>query len=177
MFAYDKKDSYTFSFTSPDELRKYCEDNGYEIPFSKDLSLLGKELKVSTRAGEKVLKNRLVTHPMEGFDGETNGAPGELTRRRYHRFASSGAALIWSEAISIVPEGRTSDHQLFIADHNLDQFKSLMAEIREISDAPVWHSSLIPADSPRTAPRRIPFLQQEAFPSKQSVPVIKISPL
>ena len=60
MFAYDKKDSYTFSFTSPDELRKYCEDNGYEIPFSKDLSLLGKELKVSTRAGEKVLKNRLV---------------------------------------------------------------------------------------------------------------------
>ena len=137
MFAYDKKDSYTFSFTSPDELRKYCEDNGYEIPFSKDLSVLGKELKVSTRAGEKILKNRLVTHPMEGFDGETNGAPGELTRRRYRRFASSGTALIWSEAISIVPEGRTSDHQLFIADHNLDTFKSLMTEIREISDAPV----------------------------------------
>ena len=178
MFAYDKKDSYTFSFTSPDELRKYCEDNGYEIPFSKDLSLLGKELKVSTRAGEKVLKNRLVTHPMEGFDGETNGAPGELTRRRYHRFASSGAALIWSEAISIVPEGRTSDHQLFIADHNLDQFKSLMAEIREISDAPVMaqltHSGRFSKNSatphPIFATRSLPF--EAIRPGDKDIPVV-----
>lgn len=178
MFAYDKKDSYTFSFTSPDELRKYCKDNGYEIPFSKDLSLLGKELKVSTRAGEKVLKNRLVTHPMEGFDGETNGAPGELTRRRYHRFASSGAALIWSEAISIVPEGRTSDHQLFIADHNLDQFKSLMAEIREISDAPVMaqltHSGRFSKNSstphPIFATRSLPF--EAIRPGDKDIPVV-----
>lgn len=178
MFAYDKKDSYTFSFTSPDELRKYMEDNGYEIPFSKDLSVLGKELKVSTRAGEKVLKNRLVTHPMEGFDGETNGAPGELTRRRYRRFASSGAALIWSEAISIVPEGRTSDHQLTIGEHNLDTFKSLMAEIREISNAPVMaqltHSGRFSKNSatahPIFATRSLPF--EAIRPGDRDVPVI-----
>ena len=178
MFAYDKKDSYTFSFSSPDELRKYCEDNGYEIPFSKDLSVLAEPRTISTRAGEKILKNRLAPHPMEGFDGEPDGAPGELSRRRYHRFASSGAALIWSEAISIVPEGRTSDHQLAIADHNLDAFKTLMAEIREITDAPVMaqltHSGRFSKNSatphPIFATRSLPF--EAIRPGDRDVPVV-----
>ena len=38
MYAYEKKDPYTFSFTSADELRLYIENNGLDIPFSDDLS-------------------------------------------------------------------------------------------------------------------------------------------
>ena len=31
MYAFEKKDSYTFSFTSPDQLRYYLEYNGYTV--------------------------------------------------------------------------------------------------------------------------------------------------
>ncbi len=43
MYAYEKKDPYTFSFTSPDELRLYLVQNGYRIPFSCDLSPLAEK--------------------------------------------------------------------------------------------------------------------------------------
>ncbi len=178
MFAYDKKDNYTFSFTSPDQLRKYLEDNGYEIPFSKDFAVLGQPQKVSTRAGGKILKNRLVTHPMEGFDGLPDGTPGELSRRRYRRFASSGAALIWSEAISIVPEGRTSDHQLMITEKNVDAYKSLLEEVKNITDAPMMaqltHSGRFSKNSatphPIFATRSLPF--EAIRPGDKDVPVV-----
>lgn len=37
--------------------------------------------------------NRVVLHPMEGCDGNADGSIGELTRRRYLRFAQSGAGI------------------------------------------------------------------------------------
>jgi len=79
----------------------------------------------------------MTVHPMEGFDGKADGSPSALSRRRYLRFARSGAALIWSEAIAVLPEARTSDHQLMITEGNVDAYKSLIAEMKQISDAPV----------------------------------------
>jgi len=32
---------------------------------------------------------------MEGCDGEADGAPSDLTRRRYRRLAEGGAGLLW----------------------------------------------------------------------------------
>ena len=60
------------------------------------------------------------------------GAPDELTVRRYHRFAEAGPGLIWFEAVATVPEVRASAHQLRITEENVDSFRRLTEEIREI---------------------------------------------
>ena len=51
MYAFDKKDSYTFSFSSPDQFRYYTEYNGYNIPFSKDISPLGAKVQIKAPDG------------------------------------------------------------------------------------------------------------------------------
>ena len=178
MYAYDKKDSYTFSFSSADQFRLYLEQNGYHIPFSYDLSPLAAKKALSSRAGTITLENSLTVHPMEGFDGETDGTPSELSRRRYLRFARSGAALIWSEAISVVPEARTSDHQLMITEQNVAAYETLVKEMKKITKAPVivqlTHSGRFSKNSmtphPLLATRSLPF--ESVRPCDKDVPVV-----
>jgi hypothetical protein len=73
---------------------------------------------------------------MEGTDGLDNGAPGELTCRRYERFAKGGAGLIWFEAVATVPEGRASAHQLRITPENVGEYKRLPNEVGGIETTP-----------------------------------------
>ena len=70
---------------------------------------------------------------MEGTDGTEDGAPGELTIRRYRRFAQAGPGLIWFEAVATLPQARASAHQLWLTEKNTDQFRKLLDDIREIS--------------------------------------------
>ncbi len=77
------------------------------------------------------VKNRIVFHPMEGCDGKRNGAIDELTRRRYLRFAKSGAGIIWFEATAVCAEGRANPRQLYINEETFDSYKKLVTEIRE----------------------------------------------
>ena len=137
MFAYEKKDKNTYNFRSFGQLQSLIEKNGYDIPLSRDVAPLARA--VSVKAGDKIytLGNSLSVHPMEGFDGETDGSPSELSHRRYMRFAASGAALVWSEAIAVVPEGRTSDHQLMITEKNVGKFAALGADFKKVTDAPI----------------------------------------
>lgn len=72
---------------------------------------LGRELEVFGRK----LSNRFCIHPMEGWDGTPAGAPTDDTLRRWRRFGSSGAALIWGgEAFAVCAEGRANPNQLFL---------------------------------------------------------------
>ncbi len=83
-----------------------CEEEllGPEGPLGRPLTVFGRE------AG-----NRFAVHPMEGWDGNRDGSPSELTRRRWRRFGLSGAKLVWGgEAVAVVPEGRANPNQLFI---------------------------------------------------------------
>lgn len=98
-----------------------------ELPFSDDLSLLKKELKIKN----KTIKNRLACQAMEGCDGNPDGTPGELTIRRYDRFAKGGAGLIWYEATAVMPEGKANPRQLHINKNNLDAFKRQVERIKE----------------------------------------------
>ncbi|MBR3588587.1 MAG: flavin oxidoreductase/NADH oxidase [Clostridia bacterium] len=82
---------------------------------------------------EKVIPNRIVYHPMEGCDGTPEGAIDTLTRRRYIRFAKSGAGIIWFEATAVCNEGRANPRQLFLNENTKDSFKSLIKEIKEVS--------------------------------------------
>ena len=83
------------------------------------------------RINDILIPNRVTLQPMEGSDGLEDGTPGELTWRRYERFAKGGAGLIWFEAVATVPEGRASAHQLRLTENNLDDFKRLVAHIKE----------------------------------------------
>ena len=79
----------------------------------------------------KTIKNRVVFHPMEGCDGTFSGAVDELTRRRYLRFAKSGAGIIWFEATAVTEEGRANPRQLFLNENTKESFKALVKEIKE----------------------------------------------
>jgi 2,4-dienoyl-CoA reductase-like NADH-dependent reductase (Old Yellow Enzyme family) len=69
---------------------------------------------------------------MEGCDSEPDGRPGELTWRRYERFAAGGAKLVWFEATAVRQDGRANPRQLWITPDNVDDFAGLLETIRHI---------------------------------------------
>ncbi|QAT48787.1 flavin oxidoreductase/NADH oxidase [Caproiciproducens sp. NJN-50] len=117
----------TFHYRSLEELRQTCEALDLSLPFCEDLSVL----KSPCRFGNVVLPNRLGIAPMEGADSDPDGAPTGLTYRRYRREAEGGAALIWMEAVAVVPEGRSSPKQLMLTPKTLSSFQRLVEQIRE----------------------------------------------
>ena len=80
--------------------------------------------------GVHTLHNRVVLQPMEACDCE-NGAPSQLTVRKYMRFAESGAGLIWFEANGVCPEGLTNPGQMRLTEDDLDTFKSLTEQVKQ----------------------------------------------
>jgi 2,4-dienoyl-CoA reductase-like NADH-dependent reductase (Old Yellow Enzyme family) len=83
------------------------------------------------RAGISI-GNRIAVQPMEGWDGTTDGNPSESTLRRWRRFGSSGAKLIWGgEAVAVAPEGRANPHQLVFAEHTERGIAELRAALIE----------------------------------------------
>lgn len=110
-----------FKYSSIDEVYDECKAFNLGLHFSKDLSVLKREVKI----GNVTILNSLANHPMEGCDGNIDGSPGELTIRRYERIAEGGAGLIWFEAVAVVPEGKAAPRQLFINENNVDSYKKL----------------------------------------------------
>ncbi len=127
-------ETYKFTYKTLDDLASEVTSRGLNIPVTDDFSSLSRKVKILGIEAP----NSLAIHPMEGFDGEANGAPGELTVRRYERFASGGAGLFWFEATSVCPEGRSSRRQLWINKENVDGYKRLVDRMHELSGgAPV----------------------------------------
>ncbi len=110
-----------------EELFAMAEDAGVELPWSDDLSVLGEPC----AALEPAAPNRLAIHPMEGFDSTDDGAPGELTFRRYHRFGAGGAGLLWFEATAVRPEARSNAHQLHLHPGDQAEFARLLSEAKQ----------------------------------------------
>ncbi len=100
---------------------------GTDLPYALDTAMLSAPLLV----GSKQIANRLACQAMEGCDGTATGEPGELTLRRYDRFARGGAGLIWFEATAVMEEGRANPCQLWIREENLDAFKQIVEDIKE----------------------------------------------
>ncbi len=75
--------------------------------------------------------NRWCIQPMEGWDGELDGNPSELTRRRWQRFGASGAKLIWGgEAVAVEPLGRANPRQLWAHRGSAVGLGQLLASLR-----------------------------------------------
>ncbi len=124
-----------FRFRSSEGLLRKVEDLGLDIPYADDIKPL---LERAAIAGRTV-PNRLAVLPMEGADAAENGAPGDLTARRYRRYAEGGAGLIWFEASSVRPDGRSNPHQLMLTEETEDSFKRLVDETRAAA-AKAWGS-------------------------------------
>jgi 2,4-dienoyl-CoA reductase (NADPH2) len=114
-------------FSNIIELEDFIKKNDIKIHFENNLSYLNRALSI---AGKQI-PNRLAIQPMEGFDASEDGLPGELTFRRYTRYARGGAGLIWFEATAVSLDGRTNNHQLMINQDTLADFKELLKKIRK----------------------------------------------
>ncbi len=114
-----------FAYRHLDELREDIFRSGVDLPVSEHLDIL----KSSMRLNKKTLPNRLVVHPMDGYDGTDEGIPGELTFRRYKRFGAGGAGLLWMEACAVTNEGRANPRQIYIKYGNVPEFKKLFNDM------------------------------------------------
>ena len=100
------------------------------VRFEPDSARVRSVLAQPVRIGDRRIGNSLAIHPMEGCDGELDGRPGDLTWRRYKRFAAGGAKLLWFEATAICREGRANPRQLWINPNTEDDYARLIDTIR-----------------------------------------------
>lgn len=117
-----------FSLRGREDLAAKSRDLGLALPYREDIGPL---LQPLILPGGRRLDNRLAVHPMEGADAGPDGSPGELTFRRYRRFAAGGCGLVWFEATAVEREGRSNPHQLMLTPGTLGAFKRLVLASRE----------------------------------------------
>ncbi len=112
-----------FTYKTLSELQHGAEAAGAShVRFEENPENIKSILARKVRVGNFTVGNSIAVHPMEGCDATLDGHPGELTYRRYERFARGGAKLIWFEATAVCPEGRANTRQLLI---NRDTVKDL----------------------------------------------------
>ena len=118
---------------SVEEFRARCADLGLAIEAEDSLERApGSPLAQAASPGTKTIGNRFVIHPMEGWDGEADGKPSELVRRRWRNFGLSGAKCVWGgEAMAVTPESRANPRQLIIQEPNEDALRRLHLELLE----------------------------------------------
>jgi len=116
-----------YKYKSAEELQADASGFGSELPISGDMS----ELFQPSQLGRLVIGNRLCIQPMEGCDGTTDGAPDELTYRRYRRFGAGGAKLIWGEATAIDEAARMNPRQLWLHDRTASALEDMLNGCRQ----------------------------------------------
>ena len=116
-----------FHYKTLEEVKERAEELKVYLPFSSSTDILKTPLKV----GNVTFHNRMGIAPMEGADSLEDGSPSDYAIRRYVNEAIGGSALIWFEAISIVPEGRSSKTQLLLTEENVESYKRMNEKIKE----------------------------------------------
>lgn len=117
-----------FHFDTLNALKEEIGALGLELPLSERMEILSQPVVL----GKKRAANRIAFQPMEGCDGTADGKPSELTRRRYGRFAKSGAGLIWFEAAAVTEEARANPRQLMVNEENRNSLAQVVHMIKEI---------------------------------------------
>jgi NADPH2 dehydrogenase len=73
--------------------------------------------------------NRFCVLPMEGWDGEADGRPSDLVRRRWRRFGAGGAGIVWAEATAVRGDGRANPRQLVLDATTADALATLRRDL------------------------------------------------
>ena len=123
------------SFQSPAELRARLKEIGAEIPIP-DAPAAESPFKVPFQYNSGItgqsreIPNRWAILPMEGWDCLPSGAPSASARRRWLRFAESGAKLIFGcEAAAVMKEGKANTRQMTLTRETVGPIGELRAEM------------------------------------------------
>jgi len=111
-----------FKFQTLEQLEEKIKELNVDIKVSRDLSPLGRNVHV----GNRLAPNAIAVLPMEGCDSQPDGKPSELVERRYARFASGGAGLLWWEACAVVEEGRANPLSMMLKKDHVKAFEELI---------------------------------------------------
>jgi NADPH2 dehydrogenase len=115
-----------FRYKTPAALTSEAAHLGHTLSLSQRYEALFQPIAI----GPKRCGNRLAVQPMEGCDGTLDGRPDELTFRRYVRFGSGGAKLIWGEATAISDEARANPRQLWLCDRTAASIEDMLNRCR-----------------------------------------------
>lgn len=117
---------------SPAEFLAHCSALGIEIPCDSQVDASSALSAPWPHAiGGKRPGNRIAIHPMEGWDGTTQGGVSDEMRRRWKRFGQSGAKLICgAEAMAVRPDGRANPNQLILERANLSGIVELVGLLK-----------------------------------------------
>ena len=134
-----KNTAVLFPFlNADDELQNELAKIGGTLPISDDLSVLSEPLTFG-QTKKYTIPNRFVVQPMEGFDSGPDGEPTELGFRRYERFATGGAGLIWFEATAVRAEARSNSQQFWLHKKSVDRFATLEEKTRSLAKKQFGH--------------------------------------
>jgi NADPH2 dehydrogenase len=119
--------AHYFKFKTTRDLVSEASLLGAHLPVSDNFAPLFEPVRIaSLTAG-----NRFCVQPMEGCDGTLEGAPDELTFRRFCRFGAGGAKLIWGEATAIDDSARMNPRQLWLNDRTAAAMEQMLRGCRE----------------------------------------------
>lgn len=148
--------------TDADALRSHLDSLGVEIPLDDEVDptgVLAAPMTITDGAtGTRFAPNRWAVLPMEGWDAEADGRPSDLVRRRWDRFATSGAGLVWGEATAVCHDGKANPRQLVLDETTVDDIAALRARLdpRQVSVLQLTHSGRYARPSPDgPAPRTL----------------------
>lgn len=119
--------AHFFKFKSADDVAMAAASLGDNLPVSSNFSRLFEPVKI----GSLTIGNRFCIQPMEGCDGTLDGAPDDLTFRRYRRFGAGGAKLIWGEATAIADDARMNPRQLWLHDRTASAVERMLKDCRD----------------------------------------------
>jgi 2,4-dienoyl-CoA reductase-like NADH-dependent reductase (Old Yellow Enzyme family) len=126
-------------FRSVEDLAARLNALGVRLPFDpQPLSAAqGSPLAQPLDVGGFIVGNRWCIHPMEGWDGNTDGTPSEHTIRRWKHFGESGAKWIWGgEAFAVQGDGRANPNQIGVIDDGFERAeRGAVTLLRALEDA------------------------------------------
>lgn len=127
-----------FNYKSLNEIEKKIKELDVDIRLSRNLDVLAKPVKI----GSKTSPNSIAILPMEGCDSNPDGSPSELVLRRYERFASGGAGVLWCEACAVAPEGKANPLQMLLTEQNAASFEDMLKNSTNMAKQAAGHRPL-----------------------------------
>lgn len=113
------------------EFRRALRLGDLHIPVAEDTSVLGSPLS----AGRMQIPNAIAIQPLEGCDCTRSGAPSELTKLRYERYARGGAGMIWFEACAVSADGRDTPSQMYLHEGSVREMRRMVSAVDQAAEA------------------------------------------
>ncbi|MEW6236523.1 MAG: NADH:flavin oxidoreductase [Candidatus Omnitrophota bacterium] len=121
-------------YKTAEAFRTHLQELSIELPLDEKIltAAEGSPLAQPIEIFGRLIGNRWCIHPMEGWDGESNGMPSEHTLRRWRRFGESGAKVIFGgEASAVCHQGRSNPYQLLAVPANKNGFAALLNVLKQ----------------------------------------------